>query len=313
LQPGCTDAPRDNPLDPLSPRYVGASGVSGKALVRDQNTGLSGALITSMEDNISTTTDANGFFSLERLSAGTQMLVCSKENFIPDTERLVMQSGTAQTVVFSLNGAPVVLSENIFARKIDQSFPSPQYFVDVVASVTDPNGITDLDSIWFSVDTLLFPMMYSTTSQQYQTTIYKYALPTNTIQWLVNKPLKIRSSDRHHAISYGPAFSVSRIIENTAVPTSPINGDSVTAMPVFRWLPPQVTFHYTYSVTIYRLDAGVPTTVQNYTGLNSVDEQYPASGNIVPLSSGNYAWAVTVVDDFGNYAQSKEAAFIVMP
>lgn len=320
LVSGCKDAPRDNPLDPLSSRYTNTSQVSGQVLIRDQNTGLDSASITSVEDNISTMTDANGKFSLNKLSASKQTLVCMKENFTPDTDRIQLLSGTLQTITFLVNGAPVVLSEQILTRKIDQYYPSTQYFVDVTASVSDPNGMVDVDSVWFTVDTLLsIPMDYSVTTKQFQITIYKYDLLTNTIQWLVNRPLRIRSKDRSNAVNLSTPFYVSRIIENSATPTYPtINTatsqkDTTGSTPLFQWLPPDVTFNYTYTLTLSRVESDIRTVVWTSTPVNSsrLQLQFPADSSGLTLSAGDYVWTISVVDDFGNYSRSKEAPFVV--
>jgi hypothetical protein len=264
---GCNNAPRDNPLDPLSPQHVSTASVTGTAVILNQNTPLASANILSIEDGVTTTTDDAGAFTFENLTAGIQTLVCSKENYSPDTQRVVLQSKATAQVNFSLNGAPYVLAQNIYTRKIDQYYPSPQYFVDITATVTDPNGIIEIDSVWFVVDTLLvIPMAYvssTPTTRLCQATIYKYDLPTNTTQWLVNKPLHIRSRDWHGAINTSSAFYVSRIIENTATPVYPtINTstsikDTTGTTPLLQWTVSDVTFHYTYSFSIALVVSGI--------------------------------------------------------
>jgi hypothetical protein len=314
---GCKDAPRDNPLDPGSPQYTNTASVKGRVLLLNQNSGIVSASISSLQDSVSVSSDADGNYSFNNLTVGAQTLVCTKENFVPDTQQIILQSRTTKEVLFELNGAPFVLNQNILTRKIDQYYPSAQYFVDVTASVSDPNGITDVASVWFSVDTLLFPMNYSMSTKQFQITIYKYDLPTNTIQWLVNKPLRIRSKDSSNAVNLSTPFYVSRIIENTATPTYPtINTttsqkDTTGSTPLFQWSPPDVTFNYTYTLTLsFVLSDNVVWTsakVNSY----SLQLQYPADSSGLTLSPGNYIWTISVVDDFGNYSRSKEAPFVV--
>ncbi|MGD0036059.1 MAG: carboxypeptidase-like regulatory domain-containing protein [Bacteroidota bacterium] len=326
---GCHDAPRDNLLDPQSPQYVSTASVIGTVSILNQNTPLPSATITSMENGISTISNASGVFSFDRLTIGTQTLICTKLNYTPDTQRIVLYSQTIVHVRFSLNGAPYVVSQNIYTRKIDQYYPSPQYFVDVTASVADPNGITDIDSVWFFVtysssgsstsDTLFFPMTYSVSTRLFQVTLYKYDLPTNTIQWLVNRPLQIKSRDIHYAINYSNPFYVSRVIENTAIPTYPtINTvtsvkDTTGPTPLLQWSPPDVTFNYTYSLTISRIVSGVSNDVWSYSQLGSINDkfQFPGDNSGETLDSGEYMWTISVVDDFGNYSRSKEASFVV--
>ena len=326
---GCHDAPRDNPLDPQSPQYISTASLTGTVTILNQSTPLPSATITSLEDGVSTITNAFGAFSFDHLTIGTQTLVCAKTNYMPDTQRIVLQTQTTANIHFSLNGAPYVVSQNIYTRKIDQYYPSPQYFVDVTASVTDPNGITDIDSVWFLVtdssgsflnsDTLLFPMAYSVSTRLFQVTIDKYHLPTNTIQWLVNKPLQIKSRDIHSATNYSNQFYVSRVIENTATPSYPTLNtatsvkDTTGPTPLLQWSPPDVTFNYTYSLIISRITSGVYTDVWSYTQLGSINNefQFPGDNSGTTLASGEYVWTISVVDDFGNYSRSKEASFVV--
>jgi len=316
---GCRDAPHDNPMDPSSPEYVSTTSVTGHIYLLDIHSGLAQAKIYSVQNEITVVSDGNGFFSFQYLSVGPQTLVCSKDNFVSDTQRVVLQNRISTDVTFYVNGAPSVLSQNILTRKIDQYYPSPQYFVDITASVTDPNGIIDVDSVWFAVDTLLFPMGYSVSTKQFQTTLYKYDLPTNTIQWLVNKPLTIRSRDRRNAVNLSPSFYISRIIENTAIPMYPTTNpltqiqDTTGVTPVFQWIPPDVTFNYTYTLLLSRVESEIRTVVWTYSQLNSSDVhvQYPGTNSSTTLSAGEYAWTISVVDDFGNYSSSKEASFIV--
>jgi hypothetical protein len=326
---GCPDAPRDNPLDTQSPQYIAMASIAGTVAILNQNTPLPSATITSIEDDVSTLSDASGAFSFDHLTIGTQTLVCSKTNYTPDTQKTVLQAQTTMHVNFRLNGAPYIVSQNIYTRKIDQYYPSPQYFVDVTASVADPNGITDIDSVWFyatypsshslKFDTLFFPMTYSVSTRLFQITIYKYDLPTNTIQWLVNKPLQIRSRDIHNAINYSNPFYISRVIEDEAIPTYPTTNTTTSARdttgptPLLQWSPPDVTFNYAYSLTISRTISGVRSDVWSYAQLASINEeiQFPGDNSGKTLDSGEYVWTISVVDDFGNYSRSKEASFVV--
>jgi hypothetical protein len=312
---GCSDAPRDNPLDPLSSNYAGEAAVNGTVLLKNQGTPISFAQVRSLEEGITVTTDAEGSFFFRRLTSGAHTLVCIKENFVADSQHVILTSGTSRIVNFALNGAPVVLFQKILTRKIDQYFPSPQYYVDLFADVTDPNGITDLDSVWFAVDSLRFPMVYIPSTRLFQTTVFKYDFPTNTIQWLVGMPLQIISKDRSNAVNISDDFYVTRVIENGATtfyPSSTSN-DTTNGTPLLKWIPPAVTFNYSYTLTVSRMDAGTQTVVWRQSEINSFFEeyQYPMDGSTTELQTGNYVWAVTIVDDFGNFCRSKESSFVV--
>jgi hypothetical protein len=315
---GCKDAPRDNPLDPSSPQYTNTTSVKGRVLLFGQNSDIASASISSVQDGVTVLSDADGNYSFNNLTVGTQTLICTKENFVPDTQQIILQSRTPKEVIFELNGAPYVLTQSILTRKIDQYYPSAQYFVDVSASVSD---LKDVDSVWFTVDTLLsIPMDYSATTKQYQITIYKYSFPTNTIQWLINKPLRIRTKDLRNTVNLSTPFYVSRIIENTALPTYPtINTttsqmDTTGSTPLFQWSPPDVTFNYTYTLTLSSVvSSGIQNVVWTSAPVNSsfLQLQFPSDNSGLTLLAGEYVWTISVVDDFGNYSRSKEAPFVV--
>jgi Carboxypeptidase regulatory-like domain len=311
----CSDAPRDNPLDPLSPRYQGNAALSGKVFVLVQNTPVVQARITCLENGLSVLTDSTGAYQFLKLDAGRLTFVCSSAGFVSDTQKIVLQAGTPQQIQFGLNGYPFVVSQNILTRKIDQYYPSPQYFVDISASVSDPNGIEDVDSVWFVVDSMQFVMPYSPTTQTFQTTIYKYSLPTNTIQWLVGKPLTIVSTDRSNARGTGTPFYVTRIIEDEATPIYPssLNNDTTGSTPLLKWTPPNVTFIYTYTLVISLVNSGTESILWTHPGVSFGTEEFQFIGddNGQPLSAGNYVWTISVVDQFGNYSRSKESSFVV--
>lgn len=314
LLSGCVnDAPHDNPLDPESSSYRQEGNLGGRIMIRNQSIGIAGAAILNTVSGASVITDSTGYFQFPSLAEREYQLIVSKETFVSDTFLATVKSGVSTDIVRSLNGAPVVTFKQILTRKIDQYFPSPQYFVDITAAVNDPNGIAELDSVWFGVDTMRFSMAYSVTSKNFHATIYKYQLPTNTIQWLVGKPLTILSQDIYRAMNVSSPFFVTRVIENAATPISPspFSKDTVSADSVlFQWSPPDVTFNYSYDLSLSRVDAGTQTVVWTYTGLNSFYEEKSYDGSS-RLLTGNYVWTISVVDDFGNYGRSKESAFVV--
>jgi hypothetical protein len=314
---GCVDdAPRDNPLDPESGSFIASGPLSGRIVIAQMNTGLASADVWNATSGVGVQTDSAGYFSFGTLPAGTYRLIAAKKNFTNDTFSVAVGSGTGTQVLRALNGAPFTTFQQILTRKIDQYFPSPQYFVDITATVTDPNGIAELDSVWFSADSLLFPLTYSVTTKNFHATIYKYSFPTNSIQWLVGKPLTVISRDEHHALNISEPFYITRVIENEALPVYPsmVNNDTVKIDSLyFKWTPPNVTYNYSYSLMLSRVDGGTQTVVWTLTGLDSFNEEYAfySHPGRPALIAGNYVWTVSVVDDFGNYGRSKESAFVI--
>ncbi|MCK9410073.1 MAG: carboxypeptidase-like regulatory domain-containing protein [Bacteroidetes bacterium] len=314
---GCVDdAPRGNPLDPDSDNYISNGSLTGLIIIANQSFGIAGAVVWNETAAISVTTDTRGYFVFNDVPAGTHRFIAAKENYINDTFSVTIRNGSGIQVIRGLNGAPLVTFQQILTRKIDQYFPSPQYFVDITATVTDPNGIVELDSVWFGVDSLRYPLSYSVSTKNFQATVYKYDFPTNSIQWLVGKPLTIVSRDVNNAVNISTPFYVTRVIENEASPKYPssLQNDTVKADSLyFTWSPPNVTYNYSYSISLSRVDAGTQKVVWTLTGLNSFNEEYAfySYPDRPTLLSGSYVWTISVVDDFGNYGRSKESAFVI--
>ena len=307
---GCVeDAPHDNPLDPQSPHYTGTGSFSGKvALLNLPESGVAAVRISTIPSTVTIVTDSSGNFQFSEIPAGTYDIVASKNLFIPDTLHVSIGTGGRQTVVFAFNGYPEVVSVRILTRKIDQWYPNPAYFAEITADITDPNGIADLDSAWFSVDSILFPLTYSVTDKNFQLTITSYQLPSNNLEWLVGKPLTVIARDRENSSSISAPFYVTRTIEQEASPNSPAFQDTTSSSPLLLWTPPDVRFVYTYSLSIVRVDNGSEFVVwsQDNIGNHLLTYQYPSI-----LARGNYFWTIAVVDEYGNYARSKESSFVV--
>jgi hypothetical protein len=306
---GCVDdAPRDNPLDPQSDRYVPVGSLSGRLVLKNIGSGIAEADIVRRANGASVQTDSGGYFTVSGLSAGEHSFIAMKSNFPNDTFTVTIPSGGSAQLIREMNSAPIMTSRQILTHKIDYVEFFPRYYISVSATVTDPNGITDLNSVSFAVSTYRFPMEYSPTAKNFSVTVEKDSFPTNSIEWLIGKPLTIVSMDAQGAVNVGEPFSVTRIIENTA---TPITQDTTTGTPLFKWKPPAVSFNYTSTITVSR--RGTETTVWKYPGLISFFEelQYPTDGSVAPLSAGNYFWTITIVDDFGNTSRSQESYFVV--
>ncbi len=316
LLSGCVgDAPRDNPLDPLSPGFSSRGTVTGQVVTAKRSTGIAGATITDLTEATTVSTDSSGYFLFPHRSAGTHTFIVSKSNFTSDTFSVTVQSGATANVLRSLNGPPSVTFQRILTRKVDQFFPSTMYSVEVEAAVTDPNNDNELVSVSFAVDTFRYPLSYNVLTKKFTRTLDKGSFPTNTIQWLVGKPLSIVARDTLGAENAGAPFYVTRVIENAAVPQSPTNNESLKQDSIyFSWSEPDVTFNFTYSVNVSIVVSGTTTSVWTKTGLNATDQplKFPNDGSIV-LSPGNYVWSVFIVDEFGNSSRSKEYPFTVIP
>ncbi len=307
---GCTlDPPHDNPLDPGSPRYTGTGAFSGHVtLANFPEIGMPSIHIRTEPATFDVLTDSTGYYEFSAVPSGAYRIIASGPTISPDTIDASIPLNTRMTIDFRANALPVVTSEKILMKKIDQWWPNPVYSAEITASVSDRNGQVDIDSVWFAVDSLTFPMSYSLTEKTFQATLVSHQLPSNNIEWLVGKALTVVARDIHGSTGRSSPFYVSRMIEDEALPVSPQFQDTVLASPLFTWTPPSVRFLYSYTLSVVRQDAGSETTVWTLDNVGSylASYRYPSS-----LEAGSYFWTVAIVDEYGNLSRSKESTFIV--
>ena len=311
----CSDVPHENPLDPLSPGYRPVSTVVGQVLVRSQfNTPVSHSVVSLSGTLYSTSTDAEGIFRFTNISPGTYTLLVMHASFVSDSSGIQVTEGQSEDLYVYLNGLPVVEAAIVKTGKIDQYFPGPVFFAEFSGAVSDPNGVNDIDSVWLYVDTLRFPMNYSLAAKRFQATLYPDSLPSNNIEYLIGKQIFMMAQDQYGAVGKSSSIPVTRIINTEATPVSP-NQDTTSAQPVFVWNRAQAEFNYTHTLSVYRINSGNPGLVYSKEGINSLDMQftYPTVPNTDTryLKPGNYFWVIAIVDEFGNFARSKEATFLV--
>ncbi|MDE3057377.1 MAG: carboxypeptidase regulatory-like domain-containing protein [Bacteroidota bacterium] len=305
--PGCiSDVPHDNPLDPQSPKFENAGTVRGRVLSLGSS-GIANAVVSFTNSNIATLTDNNGNFSADHISAGTMLIIVTKDGFLPDSISLQLAAGQTSSLEIHLDALPQISSQKIITKKTDQWWPGPTYSALVTAAVSDPDGQADIDTVFVTVDSLQFGMTYSNSDKNYQTTIFGDSLPGSNLQSLIGKTLRVFAKDKERALTQSGDFFISRIIEATAVPTSPTSQDTVRGTLYFQWDPPSLNFSYTFSINIYTLDGGVSIWFKSNIA-SAPPFAYTFPDTLTPRS---YYWTVTVIDEFGNGARSKEASFVV--
>jgi hypothetical protein len=308
---GCTlDAPHDNPLDPLSPKFENAGTVQGRVFILNSSTiGIANAVVSFTNSGIAAITDNYGNFSAEHVPTGPMLIIVTKDGFLADSTTLQLTAGQTSSLEIHLDALPQISTSQIITKKTDQWWPGPTYSALVTANVTDPDGQVDIDSVFVTVDSLRFGMTYSNSDKNFQTTILADSLPASNLQWLVGKTLTVYAKDKEHALVQSSDFFVSRIIEAAAIPTAPTAQDTVRDSLYFQWDPPSLTFGYTFTINLYTLNGGTPLwTKSNIVPAPPFAFKFPGFSTLQP---GSYYWTVAVIDEFGNSSRSKEASFIV--
>ena len=303
------DAPHDNPLDPSSPGFANSGTVLGTVvLMSDPRIGIPSAEVMLAPSGPVYLTDASGGFALTGLPAGTAVVIASKSGLLTDTVMITVQAGSSLPLEIQLDALPVITQGQIITKKLDEYFPGPTYLAQISADIGDPDGLTDLDSVWSVIEDLWVPMSYSPASRLYEATVFDFDLPTNNLQWLVGKELRIVARDVPGALAEAANLYLTRIIEESAVPVSPAAGDTTGPSPLLQWNPAPVTFFHTLTLEIVRQDAGTQTTIWSQALVDAGLQEFQYAGSLTP---GSYFWTVAVVDEFGNMCRSKPSSFLV--
>lgn len=303
------EAPHDNPVDPASPGFSNTGTVTGQVvLLSDPRIGIPAAQVFVGPSGPVFFTDASGHFSIGGLPAGPTTLVTSKAGYQIDTVLVAIEPSMSVPLEISLNALPVLSDGSVITQKIDEYFPGPTYRALISADVSDPDGLSDIDSVWTVIETLWFPMTYSPATRLYEATVFDFNLPTNNLQWLVGKELRIVVRDLPGATAQAGNIVITRIIEESALPFSPAPGDTASFSPLLEWTPAPVTFIHTLTLGIVRQDAGTQTPIWSQGGVDAGLQAYQYPDSLVP---GSYFWTIAVVDEFGNLCRSKPSSFIV--
>lgn len=252
--------------------------------------------------------DASGGFVIMDLPTGSATVITSKAGFLTDTVTITVPAAATLPLEIQLDALPVIAQAEIITKKLDEYFPGPTYLAQISADIGDPDGLTDFDSAWSVIGDIWVPMTYSPISRLFEATVFDFDLPTNNLQWLVGRELRIVARDQSGALAEEAGLFLTRIIEESALPVSPALGDTTGPSPLLRWNPAPVTFFHTLTLEIVRQDAGTQTPIWSQALVDAGLQEFQYSGALTP---GSYFWTVAVVDEFGNMCRSKPSSFLV--
>lgn len=320
LGTGCLgEAPRDNPFDPGSDLFRNEGTVSGQVLSR-ADTPIAGVDVRLIPDSSRggtvrvARTGSQGRFTFEGTPAATNYtLQAEKANYSRVVqEALEVRAGETEDLPpLHLNALPIFNDVAVRSLHISRWWPEDDlFFVEIVAEVSDADGLIDLDRVWLDVPDLGFTVPLVVRSEgQFDRIIPADSLPASNPQALLGRPLYLLAQDREGVTTQSNALQLARIIEETPVATSPKDRVLLTDnQPLFTWDPFVNRFPFTYRIDIFRTEVNrdVLVTQQDDLGMNTTTFQLQT-----PLETGEYFWTVSVVDGFGNESRSKEAGFRV--
>ena len=313
---GCADAPRDNPLDPLSPDYND----TGQIQIHTQryyppNLPLGNVTIFITPENIVRTTDEHGELVVGNLHSGQYQIIASKEGYAPDTLAVKVTAGKQENIFVPLNALPAFRNLSIRSEHLRVWFPvtTPDIFrLAVSAQLDDGDGIQDISEITLHAESLgaLKTWTWQKATQRFEAIIEAGLLTSQTMYDLVGEGFFLEARDRPGGATVSSTVHLSRVIDPTPVASEPQGFKVVGSRPQFVWSPVEVPFEFTFRINIARVFPESNIVEQ----FEHIDNISPDSSSVVPnfdLPPGFYLWTVSIVDRWGNLSRSREAVFSV--
>lgn len=304
---GCLDkAPHDNPLDPENnPGYS----ISGAVLTFYQpRKPIPHALIELQPLNLVTVCDDQGRFEFNRLESDTFLIRCSANGYSPDSVKVILKR--SQQVEFLLDGLPRFENIRITAHKRSHWFPlEPDYFLDVEAEISDPDGVNDIQTVLCRIPEAAFTdtLLPTLEAGRFFSRMMASDMPVQSVHALIGKEIEFEARDNFGKSSFSRPHYITRIIEFTPILKAPIDyptikGDTLS----FSWEPVYLPYSFSFSIEISRISLGIPVKIEEIEEINSGQTAYIYENT---LNAGDYFWVLKIVDEFGNTSASKEGSF----
>lgn len=311
---GCFEgAPHSNPLDPRSEEFENAGAITGTVTTfYTPFDGLSSVEVRLSPGGLVTNTDTNGRFDFVGIEPGSYTLSAGLPGFAPASQEIEVVLNELEEVTFRLDGLPVIIDAQLQTFHLSRWWPPPadQFWLDIRVSVSDPDGVTDVESVFLEIPVvnLVDTLQAARDAGQFTVRLREDDIGVS-VEAIAGHDVNITVRDRVGEESVQSGLRISRIIEETPVASTPTGlTEAATNPPVFTWQDEQVNYPFTFQVNIARVDDSIPTLVQTITEIPSDSLSVRASS---PLATGQYSWTVSIVDEFGNQSRSREAGFFI--
>jgi|GEM_PF-3536860 len=308
----CTgDAPRDNPFDPNSEVYQYAHSITGEVLRKiPPYNAIPSARVEMEPEGLVTSTDENGNFRFEHLQHDSLTLLISKEGY-----GAISINGAVNELPdqYYLNARPVMDSIAVVTNHISHWWPVEDEFEIAFSGwVVDADGITDIDSVWFTVPDAKISLPANgqiNDNGMIRVALYDWQMDIPATD-LTGMPIYGHVLDSDSLEAMPLETYTTRFIESSPTPTSPAGNEETTGFPVLRWEEFDANYTFYYHVEVFRVSSGNTTTkILGQPQIPKTEKKYSVTDS---LANGSYYWTLGVYDIYGNSTHSKEATFTVV-
>ena len=294
------EAERINPLDPKSPLYRDEGALVGSVKTRTGKP-IRDVIVETPSLNKYTVTDFDGRYELAGLKSGDAKVYASLNGYSSDSGQVKIRILKFDTLDFVLDILPQF--DHCIVRTYNTINKNNQ--VEFEASVSDGDGIVDIDSVLCWVNDVVDTFKLEYDDGVYKKTIQAKTLPGQTLESLVGKKVFFIACDKAgQSVCSNPAM-MTRIIDEVPTLVEPVNFQVVDKNPTLIWNRTSTSFPYTYKVEVMNTQLGV---IWTRGGIPPSDTTIVVDES---LEADDYSWVIWIIDEYGNHSRSLIAGFKV--
>jgi hypothetical protein len=305
------DAPHDNPLDPSNPDsrlYI----IEGNVYTSDAAVKpIAGVKVNWSVDNVTTTTDKNGYFKIQSKELKDGWLYFSGSGFSTDSQKVIWNGLKKYSLRENLNDVPSLDSISIYSS-ITNKYSGPEYQLTFDIYVSDADD--DIDSVNILCPGLsINQFIPKITSGHFNGKFSDLDLGLTSFDELIGKNFDVYAKTVKGIRFYVGTSDVKRIIHDEIEIISPINSDTLsTNNPLLRWKRYLSGFSFNYRLEIYT-DEPEPKLLWSLDNVSSDSISILVDKIIKPTADNNkFFWDIWCIDEYKDQARSKPASFVIL-
>jgi len=299
------DAPRENPLDPNS-----SDNLLGTIEGTVQTFSLPYTPIKNVEvywqaGNKLVYSDTVGNFTIPDVKMENGPLIFRKAGYHIDTVQIDWAGSRKVTEQINLNKIPMLDSLSIYSV-ITNTSGSPSVISELIIQTKVIDVDNDIDTVYVVNYQLGLDkaMDFNVGTKTFQSVLTPEELNITDLEQVIGFEFDFSVRDVLGEIYLLNGGTVKRIIKDQVTGLQPSNNQIITALPlILKWKRFTPGYSFNYMIEIYTNDGSQLVLRQD--NIASQDTTY----SVDSLSTGNYWWAIWVIDNYNDMGRSLPAAF----
>lgn len=299
------EAPRENPFDPASPNFKEEKEHKAHTSLFVHSIyppfiGIPHVKVGETNSAYFGITNVDGYVSWQHDPQDSLYFILQADGYFSDSV-LFTGNGWTNNLQTALNAKPDFESIGMISIYQHLDAATQITYISISTKISDKDGLEDIQSVALKEtaksysDTLL---LADALKQEFELSrdiveIDPELAPAQLPE--LNFFLVVKNQNGDSLVS--APFHVQRIIEKWIALTTPENSSTQQGSVVFSWEPVSLSFPFTYTLYIERLEDQAEFV---YSNISSSETQFTVKN----LTAGTYFWQLQVIDLLGNTCQS---------